>query len=49
MKTILAFLRSLFTRGPQVEYRTIDGNRLAPYPGMTDYELDDFEKWADSL
>lgn len=26
-----------------VEYRTVDGGPLAPYPGMTDLELYDFE------
>ena len=28
------------------EYRTPSG-RLCPYEGMTDQELDDFERWAD--
>lgn len=28
-------------------YYTIDGHRLAPYPNMTDEELEDFEDWAD--
>lgn len=30
------------------EYRTPSG-RLAPYPNMTDDELDDFEDWADEV
>lgn len=29
-----------------IEHRTLDGGRIAPYPGMTDEELDDFEEWA---
>lgn len=29
-----------------IEHRTLDSGRLAPYPNMTDDELDDFERWA---
>lgn len=27
-------------------YYTTDGGRLAPHPGMTDEQLEDFESWA---
>ena len=29
------------------EYRTTDGGKLAPHPGMTDDDLAEFERWAD--
>ena len=29
------------------EHHTTDGNKLAPYPDMTDEDLDDFERWCD--
>lgn len=37
-------LRKLFRRSPPVEYRTVDGGRLCPHPGMTDDDLDDYER-----
>lgn len=30
-------------RQPKVEYRTVDGGHLAPYPDMTDRQLYEFE------
>ena len=31
------------------EYRTTDTGELAPYPGMTSYDLRDFETWSGGL
>lgn len=33
--------------GVPQEHRTTDGGRLCPYPGMTDADLDDFERDMD--
>ena len=41
------FKRLLPQRTHQVSYYTIDGNNLAPYPGMTDEELYTFESEFD--
>jgi len=38
-----------FKKKELVEYRTINGNKLAPYPNMTDEELEDFEKYAEEI
>jgi len=33
----------------KIEYKTIDSNELAPYPNMTQDNLDDFEAWSSAV
>lgn len=36
---------NLFKRKEPVAYCTIDGNKLCPYPGMTDEDLADYQEF----
>jgi len=41
------FMFSIWDRNRErIAYYTIDGHYLAPYPNMTDEDLQDYEDWA---
>lgn len=45
----IMWLYHLFEHEPNLEYFTTDTHRPAPYPGMDEADLVEFERFEDSL